>query len=159
MSGIYLIVWDDDITGIQDSKPILGVTKGGYPHITIAYTGKHLSISELKSTAVKIFKEVVMSEVTIKEAYVNSFYNEKLGRERHDVLLKLSDEDNTNIKSWREHLTSSYSNHSEFSMIDPHITAITDCPSILEAEEYAKSFNSTYLHKPMKLTITGVTID
>jgi hypothetical protein len=41
MSGLYLIVWEEQINNV------LSVTKGGWPHITVAYTNKAYDREEL----------------------------------------------------------------------------------------------------------------
>jgi len=43
MSGIYLTVWEDT------STRLLNPTKGGYPHVTVAYTGKSVGRKELSA--------------------------------------------------------------------------------------------------------------
>lgn len=48
MSGIYLIVWDTTL-GVN-SKALLP-TKGGWPHLTLAYTGKLVDAKELRELA------------------------------------------------------------------------------------------------------------
>jgi hypothetical protein len=150
MSGIYLIVWEN--TPVR----LLKATKGGYPHITVAYTGKRLTLDELKGPAKRIFDENVMKPVTLCNAYVNSFTVEKTGKERHDVLLDLSADDKKMVEEARDVLRNKFpKRHENFSMHNPHVTAkIFETRE--EAEEYAALINSDL---PLPVTITGVTID
>lgn len=53
MSGLYLIVWDDQ-PGV-----FLRPTKGGWPHITMGYSGNNLSKDVLVKHAQDLFKFVL----------------------------------------------------------------------------------------------------
>ena len=83
MSGLYLIVWDD-----EQYNRILHPTYGGYPHLTVAYTGKNLDVSQLKSVATTLLLEYTMKQVTLEEAYLNSFQKDD-GTWRHDCLIRV----------------------------------------------------------------------
>lgn len=144
MSGIYLIVWEESET------PVLKRTAGGYPHVTVCYSGKLIDRKQLLSLATKIMESTVLQKVTIKKAYVNSFVDGN-GKERHDVLLSLSSKDEKMVEKCRESLF----NVKGVYMGVPHITAKI-CDTKGEAEAYAKQFSK---HLPFNVTITGVTID
>lgn len=149
MSGIYLIVWDD---ANKDKSPVLRTTKGGYPHMTVAYTGKELSRDELVKTAQLIFAQWALTKVTLLNAKVNSF-EDRPGHTRHDVLIMV----NADLESVRrDRLRLVYSNWEKFHMGDPHVThGIYESES--EALDVANALNDTYL--PMEVVVTGVTID
>jgi len=152
MSGIYLIVWDN---ASKAQSPILKSTKGGYPHITLAYTGKHVDTLGLCSTSTGLFDKCVMREVTCVGAQVNSF-EERPGKMRHDVLILLSQGDTVWVETLRREHLMTYSNWPEFSMRSPHIThGIYE--TVEEAGKVATALNAAYL--PTRVTITGITID
>jgi hypothetical protein len=60
MSGIFLIVWCEQ--NKEESKA-LQTTKGGYPHITLAYTGKNLSKEDLLDVGSKIFRNLALKSL------------------------------------------------------------------------------------------------
>ncbi len=151
MSGIYLVVWDERN---KDKSQVLRTTKGGYPHVTVAYTGKELSLPCLQLLAASMISEWVLKTLTLTSAVVNSF-EDTPGHVRHDVLLL------TNKSEEIEHtrqtfLRANYPNHERFSMIKPHVTY-----GIYESKEDAKMIaellNATRL--PYEVVVTGVTID
>lgn len=88
MSGVYLIIWDNQL---KEKCPVLSTTKGGYPHITLAYTGNHLSKEELCKTSNNIFEKVVLNPIKLTRAYVNSFKVKETGQMRHDVLMEVAE--------------------------------------------------------------------
>jgi hypothetical protein len=144
MSGIYLTVWEDT------STRLLNPTKGGYPHVTVAYTGKSVSRKELIILSKDIFESTVLKELTITAGYVNSFV-EADGRDRHDVLLSLSSEDEKIVENCRKALSC----HKGIYMGKPHITAKI-CTTKTEAKIYLEQFLK---HVPFRVSITGITID
>ena len=81
MSGIYLIVWDEVH---KNNSSLLKSTKGGYPHVTIAYTGAQLSTKTLKEVAIRVFDEWALNPIILQRAEVSSF-EDKTGHTRHDV--------------------------------------------------------------------------
>lgn len=153
MSGIFLIVWDETL---RNQSPILKPTRGGWPHITLAYTGSNLGKTALCSTAASITLATLTlgMTITITEAYVNSFENEP-GHIRHDVLLRIAE--NEYIEELRQtFIREKYENHKDFSMHDPHVTH-----AIYESQQSAKT-QADYLNQiflPYKVTLTGITID
>lgn len=152
MSGIFLIVWDSKD---KDKSHILKTTKGGYPHITLVYTGKHLSSTQLFNTASEIcLSECFGKQITIKRAYLNSFLDSQ-NHMRHDVLLEIDDKEY--IESLRiQFIKDKYKNSDKFFMRDPHITyGIYETEE--EAEQVISNLNQKYL--PYTVEITGITID
>lgn len=85
MSGLYLIVWDNE------QKDILRTTKGGYPHLTVAYTGKSFTKEELIKIAQDVFPKLALSSLVCTRAYISSF--EYQNQMRHDVLLEVANND------------------------------------------------------------------
>lgn len=81
MSGLYLIVWDNE------QKDILRTTKGGYPHLTVAYTGKAFTKEELLKIAQEVFPKLALTHLVCTRAYISSF------EMRHDVLLEVANND------------------------------------------------------------------
>ncbi len=150
MSGIYLIVYEN--TPVK----LLETTKGGYPHITVAYTGKHLDVPQLMAIVPEIFIATVMESVTLIKASVNSFIEEKTGKERHDVLISVNLQTQELIEQQRVLLRKCYSqDHSKFFMREPHVTA-----KICSTKEEAMVLRNLINEKlPFLVTITGVTID
>jgi hypothetical protein len=153
MSGIFLVVWD---TIRNHLSPVLHTTKGGYPHVTIAYTGKEVSVTSLKEVAAQIFSEWCLENITLARAEVNSF-EDRAGHMRHDVLFILSAENQTEIEETREvFLKKKFANHTQFFMRTPHVTyGIYEERG--EAEKVAQELNVRYL--PYSVVVTGVTID
>ena len=146
MSGVYLIVWDDD------NQELLHTTKGGYPHITIAYTGKLLEKAKLVEIANKAMREMVMNTVTLSNVFVNSF-EDKHGNMRHDVSLQVKSDGM--VEEFRQRELDVLENSSKFYMRDLHVTHSihTDRAS---AEKVAKRVSKLL---PYNVTITGTTID
>lgn len=150
MSGIYLIVWDNQQTGIL--KP----GKGGNPHITLAYTGKLLARKELLEISHSVLdSDWLMKTVTISHARVNTFFAEKVGKDRHDVLLILDEKDKIQIEETRDKLLRTHPEQDKFSMHEPHITEGIYW-SREEAEEALTKLSSCL---PLQVVVTGLTFD
>lgn len=151
MSGIYLIVWNNTA---KDKCFVLKPTKGGYPHITLAYTGKQVKPSELVKTASLVLGQWALANITCTRAYVNSFKPAN-GPMRHDVLIEIGE--TTAIENTRTtFLRDVYPDADKFSMHNPHIThAIFD--NLVEAEARVEELNKNCL--PLIVQVTGVTID
>lgn len=65
MSGIFLIVWDEQF---NEKSFVLRSTKGGYPHLTIAYTGNHVSKDQLIKTASQVLIDWSLKKVTLQKS-------------------------------------------------------------------------------------------
>ena len=143
MSGIFLIVWDD--------KPdeFLKPTKGGWPHITIGYSGKNLCKENLVHLSQSVFEEFALEEITLDRLYINSFTTSK-GVTRHDVLAMVSEKDSKDLQKARESL-----DENEFDFKDLHVT-LGIHPTLESAQAHLEQAK---LMLPRKVTITGVTID
>ena len=55
MSGVFLTVWD---TAARDASPVLRTTSGGYPHITLVYTGDAINSRVLYISASDLDQKV-----------------------------------------------------------------------------------------------------
>jgi hypothetical protein len=153
MSGVYLIVWDE---GQKDRSPLLKPTKGGWPHITVAYTGEFLPLPDLVKTAQLCFGSWSLKEVVLQQAYVNSFEEKQSGSMRHDVLLKLSDADTQAIETTRDPYLRVFGNAEKFAMRTPHVTHSIHS-TLEEAQAVVCSLNLDHL--PYRVNVTGVTVD
>jgi len=151
MSGIYLVVWDDVE---NDNSAVLRMTKGGPPHVTVAYTGKLLERNVLLDIAGHCLSQWALKDITLVNAYVNSFQTSK-GVMRHDVLMALSDQDAAEIRDMRDSFLVSYANAHQFVMRVPHVTHSINATK-QEADVTAAMLNE--LHLPCKVKVIGVTI-
>ena len=149
MSGIYLVVWDQKE---RDQCQLLQPTRGGWPHITLVHTCKNLPETQLLDMSKYVLGELLFKTVTIIEAYVSSF-KDKLGNDRHDVLLKVQEKDL--IESVRDkYIRGVCENYSTFIMRDPHIT-YGNYETLDEAEGLVKELNTLLPHC---VQIVGVTL-
>lgn len=149
MSGIYLTIWDEAQTGL------LSATKTGWPHVTLAHTGKHLSRNELVELSHRCFAEWALREITLVKAYVNSFEESK-GSIRHDVLIELAASDAALVVATRQVYLAINSKAARFTMRVPHVPHSTHL-SIGDAQIVAAQLNAAAL--PRAVRVTGVTID
>lgn len=147
MSGIFLTVW------CEEDYRFLQTTIGGYPHVTLVYTGNSLNKGQLTVSATKVLFDCMGKTITLSKAYVNSF-SDKPGHMRHDVLLDINEKymiEDLRIK----HIKVMKNWDTKFSMRDPHVTyGIYETRE--EAEQVAKLLNQNYL--PKNTEIIGVTI-
>jgi hypothetical protein len=151
MSGIYLIVWDESK---KDKTKVLRPTKVGWPHITLAYTGKELPEDELIKISSDVFSEWALKKITLSCAYVNSF-EDRAGHTRHDVLIHVLEKEQVE-EARLVHLITPYANSEKFSMNSPHVTyGIYE--TLEEAKIQATVLNENYL--PYMVKINGVSID
>jgi len=150
MSGLYLLVWDD----FKPFNRVLKATKGGWPHITVAYTGKNVSVSALKEFSTAMMDTWLMRKVTIEQAYVNSFQYDS-GEWRHDCLLRVDAETTADVEVTRKVLRTAFENADTFSMHDPHVT-VGIHSSVENAQQQVDQVNRLL---PITVTVTGVAID
>ena len=156
MSGVYLIV----DTSSEFKSDILKPTKGGWPHVTVAWTGKHLSERLLAMTGSQVFNQVdKKEEFQLTSSYVNSFQKSD-GTWRHDVLMGVDEHLSEFIDSCRNvFFIPSCSMPKEmvakFNMQKPHVThGIYNTKE--KAELASKQLNEML---PINISITGFTID
>ena len=161
MSGLFLTCWDFT-KGSWDEA--LRATKGGWPHITLVYTGRTLEKETLKKLATEAFVDWADTSFTLTHAYVNSF---QLGSGvwRHDCLLSVDVATKALIKIYREErITQRFPLEvsSKFSMNEPHVTAGI-FTTVEEAQACVDSYNKSVVGGnppllPRTIGITGVTI-
>lgn len=152
MSGIFLVIWDS----IKKFNELLKPTVGGPSHITLAYTGDHLSSDELKSVAKETVDYWLLKPITLTKATVNSFYHRGEKKTRHDVLLMV-DEVNE-IKASRDSLlrTRFPDRQMNFMFMPPYVTVGTYWNKEV-AESEAVVINESFL--PRTVSVIGVAID
>lgn len=154
MSGIFITVWDNEK---EDQSQVLNTTSGGYPHVTLAYTGQKVDREQLVIVAAYVLKDASLRPLTLTNAYVNSFVKDN-GEERHDVLLALSQEDVTYLERCRGvYIRSKFSNVGDFTMRDLHVTHAI-CSTREEAQMIVDRLNRPDV-LPYRVEITGVTIN
>jgi len=153
MSGIFLILWDE---GQRDKSPVLRPTKGGWPHITLAYTGKEMAPSELSQIAFRCFAGWLMRPVTLMEAHITSFVEDKTGLAQHRVLISLSADDAAAVETSRDTYIRPYGNSDKFAMRPPHVSHSIHA-TLAEAESVVRMLNEDYL--PYRVHVSGVAID
>ena len=118
MSGIYLTLWDEDR---RHESHVLKPNKGGWPHITLAWTGKELPLEVLLDIAGKCFPGWARKPVTLMRVYLTSF-EDPPGVVQHRVLIELSDMDKIFVEQTRDAHIRPYANSEKFAMRLPHIT-------------------------------------
>lgn len=147
-SGVYLVV-EDRPRDNGDRPRVLERTCGGYPHVTVFYSGSDLPTAELVRLAQQALAGTAMAApLELATARVHSFTTER-GVERHDVLLTLADP--SVVLALRAAFADAIPPGA--SMHDPHVTARV-CATRAEADAHLAA-----LVLPMVVTVTGVTID
>jgi len=89
MPGVFVNHWDSKS---KNYDCILKPTPGGYPHTTIVYIPeKYSPPRDVLFDLGRIVIDALPSTVHIVDAFINSFYKESAGKNRHDVLLTLKE--------------------------------------------------------------------
>lgn len=93
MSGVFLVVWDKQE---KEKSVLLRTTTGGYPHMTLVYTGNKVNIRSLTclSAGVSMY---IGEDLHLDTAVVNSFTRDD-GTERHDVLMTITKTDDDKFR-------------------------------------------------------------
>lgn len=162
MSGVFMIV--EDCEHKPNVSP-LRATKGGYPHVTLVYSGKAFKAPVLLEVGTAVLQEWVQQNngnlpvlyLTQRNAYVNDpFPESKEGqpvRECYDVLLGLEPADVATIKAFREkHIPAT---EHRLHKRPPHVTHSVHYTK-KDAEEALRQLRA---HFPIKVQVTGFTID
>jgi hypothetical protein len=153
MSGVYLTLWDEEL---KDKSEVLRPTRGGWPHITVAYTGILLPLSELVKIALNVLPYWVLKDVMLQSAYVSTFEMKPSGKIRHDVLISMSLADVNLVNVTRATHLLPYPGSGEFAMRTNHVMhSIHDSKE--SAEATVEMLNRTHL--PRAVRVTGVAID
>lgn len=142
MSGIFLILWEDS------KERTLPTLDGGYPHVTLTYTGKTVTLPSLKAWAAVIASSNLMGhEVTLERTTQNNFLHEKSGKQRYDVFLI---PDSTTMALLQQAARSIGVRPRDF-----HVTVAT-----LWSQEDANREEDVWISRgPLKCRIVGVTLD
>lgn len=163
-SGIYLLVWDPEY---GPNSNFLRPTVGGWPHVTLSYMGQKANIprEQMLDVAAKAMRYSSGHVLHVTKAYVNSFQLDDENKTwRHDVLLKLSENDVEFIEYLRRQLIFNFfgaEKSQTFAMRDPHITHATFWNKV-EAEERAMYLNTLIVESPQKtkvVKISGVSMN
>jgi hypothetical protein len=160
MSGIFFTVAEE---GRKPPESLLQATRGGYPHVTLVYTGKQMALQDLLGAAERAFsdwitlgsgsgKTLPRFALSAEHAYVNAFFEERTNSWRYDVLLGLAPDDTAIVERLRR-------NHigkdASYSMHPPHVTS-----SIHYSRQAADSALATIrAQMPVIVTVTGYTLD
>lgn len=161
MSGVFLTVQECER---NPDESLLCATKGGYPHVTVVYTGEKLTRGDLAGLGSLCFSSVVMASderrvmrLHAGDAHVNSFTTGR-GQERHDVLLGLCEKDAATIEDLRVRFVMPRQNeHLNFAngLHPPHVTHSIH-PTRSSAERALAQIKSAM---PLDIEIVGLTID
>jgi len=167
MRGVFLTVWDfskDSDTGDALFDDILQTTKGGYPYLTLFYSGRHIASADLAAfVSESVFNRWVTDEnVYITHAYVNSFQLGPGGKWRHDCLLAVDTITSNNVDEYRATAVGDrwprlYA-EGKLSMNSPHITAGIHW-TLEDAQRQVDAINAKLKQKgPRIVKIVGITI-
>ena len=160
MSGVFLTVTD---ANRKPDASLLQATRGGYPHVTLVYTGKELPLVSLQAMGHAAFAAWVdeaggvLPTLTLApgDAYVNTFHEGRTGRDRHDVLLGLSEADRATVAKLRARYVMPQPGSSKFSQQPPHVTH-----SIHYSRAAANHvLESLRTKMPLEVVVTGYTLD
>lgn len=155
MSGVFLIVSNFDDMNTQN---LLQPTKGGYPHITLCYSGKQITEDALVTIGGKCMQHIFANDferkMTLRTVRVNTFFEEKSQKYRHDVLIDLEHDAVKRIEDLRIR-TIPQSDIGKVTARLPHITHSIHYEARL-ADLAAAELREKL---PVSVFITGFTID
>lgn len=163
MSGVYFIVWDDH----KDHFRLLKPTDGGWPHITLFYSGTNIDLHTLQSMA-RLIADASSRPVTIADVRINSFMHEREGKMRYDVLLDLDKAtieyiDRTRMMCALVNSFDTAQFEQKVSMMKPHITVgcyWTQEEAAAHYEQVAKLLEEEKREgRSVHVKVTGVAID
>ena len=156
MSGVFIIVTDWE----YEKSSLLLPTAGGWPHITLFYSGNILKKTNLATLASDTLQNIMVNQagtLVLEEAKVSTFFHERSGKQRYDVLLHFNSAGKDIVTKLRQEITKTI--HLEpgenLSMGDPHVTH-----SIHWSEADAQSALAKVKDLlPKKVHLTGVNIN
>tara|TARA_R110002111_G_scaffold21318_9_gene49808 strand:- start:310 stop:753 length:444 start_codon:yes stop_codon:yes gene_type:complete len=144
MSGIFLTLWDD----VEQFDRVLKPTPSNHPHITICYSGKKLEIKKLMELGNGILKDLFGKTITLTKARINSFFHERKGKERHDILVDIEEE--KEIELTRQTHLQSVSDR--VIMRKPHVTV----KSSWDKDDVMKELNDINKILPITVKVNGI---
>ena len=97
-----------------------------------------------------------MMTVTLMQAYITSFTDDKTGVAQHRVLLSVSAEDALAVEATRDLYIRIHGNSDKVALRTPHVSHSIHS-TLVEAEEAARLLNVDIL--PYTVKVTGVAID
>lgn len=153
MSGIFLSVWPVNI----DKLSLLQPTKGGWPHVTLFYSGSYFSVDTLVNSGFKVFQNCVKTQLTLRpeNVVVNEFVEGSTNKTRYDVLMRL-DNDGVNFINKQLGVLGVRDNDNVFTSY-PHITHSIHYTR--ESAENTQQQVKSQLKDNLIVEITGYTID
>jgi len=155
MSGLFLTVWCDD------QYDLLNATKGGYPHITIFYSGKTFTHQKLIDFGMKTLEILLHDCKTLplftlrqEDVVLSSFFEKSTKKQRYDVLLNLDKKSREFVEKIRTELKLGDFGDDIF-MQTPHVTQ-----KIFYSEQEANDYKDMFTKQmPIDIQVTGFTID
>jgi hypothetical protein len=153
-SGLYFVVRTDDAKA--RAELVKHNTAGKAPHITLAYTGNHLTDRDVRETACALMLDpaAVGMKMNLERAQVSSFQPDGSEQMRHDVLLMVKEV--AQVEALREqYLKATYPlKHKQFFMREPHVTVgVHD--SLEAAEAHLASVQQAL---PLCVVVTGIMV-
>ncbi len=151
MSGLYAIAWTDAEKDVCQDDCLLRKTRGGWPHVTVAYYGDQIAHENLRLLMRRHTDDLVGHHAEIVGYRPNIFTCN--GRTRYDVLLTLDDETTNLIERVRRDMPQPRYAHQA-----PHLTWKISWDAKTherDCERVEKLLSSG----PHHLTLTGLTFD
>lgn len=129
---------------------VLRTTSGGYPHLTLTYTGAAVDAATLFADGADAVQPWIGREIALTGAVVNSF--DKNGRMRYDVLLLPDTGATAAVEETRSGLARRLGAGTS---VRPHVTH-----GIYWSAEEAEAARAAVAAKlPCKVRVTGFTVD
>lgn len=151
VSGVFLTLWDDAVD--DPSLSPLQPTGGGYPHVTVVYTGHQVDQDDLMSTGQYALYVALNRRIRLTGARVNSFIKDD-GTARHDVLLDVDPDSTDVIRHLRERFALDFPDVNVVAR-DPHVT-VGIFPTREAAMVHAERVRTSL---PLEARVVGVTLD
>ena len=149
MTGVFLTVWP-----INYTNELLPPTKGGWPHITLFYSGSELSENYLLHFGFDVLKNCIKKQFKLlpENVVINEFFESSTNKTRFDVLMRLDKdgveliEEYRNMNDCKDKVSTNY----------PHVTHSIHY-NREEAEAVKEKLQSSI--SCLLFEITGFTID
>jgi hypothetical protein len=152
MPGIYLLLSDS-----KTKDAVLKPTEIGPSHITLAHTGKNLTTQQLAELVPEIARDWMGKSIFLTQPRINTFFHERKGKERYDLLIDTTEETQEEIRETREkYLVSRFPElYTTFNMRVPHVTARI----YWNKESVHEAFKQVADYVPLAVTVTGIALD